>query len=365
MPQAASRWPRGSATLATLVAGSIALLVAFAPAHRGAEAKGGLPLTAPLPDSVPPGVVLRVGDPVTRWVFEHNGWDKRLPFRIEWAEITGGPDVTEAFHAGALDVGFGASVPPIHAAWTGLPVRIIGFREYADRERRQAYVLGIAPKSEIKTLADLRGKRIAFSPSQVQAQVVIETLNAVGIRRDEVTLVELSSNIGGDVYTNALASGAVDVAPLRADLVAQGYVRDYGARGARVLKHPPFRDDGGSIYVPVTALNDPGKAAALRVFTRYWGRALAWIDAHNEEFARGYYAGKRGLPIADARVMAAYQADIAVPRDWTGAIAYQQAAVDIIGPETKRPPLDAATLFDRRFETIASDGAASQKGKRS
>lgn len=364
MPAAASRWPKGSAALATVVAASIGALIAFAPARHAAEARPALALTATLPETVPPGVVLRVGDPVTRWVFEHNGWDKKLPFRIEWAEITGGPDVTEAFHAGVLDVGFGASVPPIHAVWMGIPVRIIAFREYADRARRQAYVLGIAPKANIRTLADLRGKRIAFSPSQVQAQIVIETLKAAGIPRDQVTLVELPSSIGGDVYTNALASGAVDAAPIRADLVAQRYLRDYGARGARVLKHPPFRDDGGNVYVPETALADPGKAAALRVFAHYWGLGQAWINAHPEELARGYYAGKRGLPLADARVLAAYISNVSVPRDWAGAIAYEQAAIDTLGPETKHPRLDAATLFDRRFESIAGDAAASAERPR-
>lgn len=366
MARAGQRWPRGSGTLAAFVATSIALLVVFAPG-RGAPAAvpGALAIDAPLPDQVPPGVVLRVGDPVTRWVFEHNGWDRQVPFRIEWAEITGGPDVTEAFNAGALDVGFGASVPPIHAVWTGIPVRIIGFREYADRGRRQAYVLGIAPTAKVATLADLRGKRIAFSPSQVQAQVVVETLQAASIRRDQVKLVELPSSIGGDVYTNALAAGAIDVAPLRADLVAQNYVRDAGSRGAGIIKHPPFRDDGLTVYVPETVLADPGKAAALRIFARYWGRAQAWINTHQEDFARGYFAAKRGLPIADARVMAAYYGDVVVPREWSGAIAYEQAAIDTIGPETKRPRFDAATLFDRRFETIAGDGALAATGRRS
>ncbi len=365
MPGVASRWPRGSLGLASIVAVSLALLVLFAPARRATAGREGLALSAPLPDRVPPGVVLRVGDPVTRWVFERNGWDKQLPFRIEWAEITGGPDVTEAFHAGVLDVGFGASVPPIHAVWMGIPARIIAFREYADRDRRQAWVFGIAPKSKIRVLSDLRGKRIAFSPSQVQGQVVIETLNAIGIGRDEVTLVELPSSIGGDVYTNALASGAIDAAPIRNDLVAQRYLRDYGPDGAHTLPHPPFRDDGTNVYVPEATLTDRGKAAALRVFVRYWGLAQAWANAHPDELARGYFAAKRGLPAADALVSARYITNVSVPRDWTGATAYEQATIDTLAPETRRPHLDAATLFDRRFERIAGDAAAPPGGTRS
>ncbi|VWX55069.1 ABC transporter substrate-binding protein [Novosphingobium sp. 9U] len=363
MPTAAARWPKGSAALATFVVVSVAALFAMAPARQAKGAKAGLALTAPLPDRVPPGVVLRVGDPVSRWVFHHNGWDEKLPFRIEWAEITGGPDVTEAFHAGALDVGFGASVPPIHAVWMGIPVRIVGYREYADRGNRQAYVFGIAPKAKIRTLADLRGKRIAFSPSQVQAQIVIQTLKAEGIARKDVTLVELPSSIGGDVYSNALAAGVVDAAPIRADLVARRYVGKFGSEGATLLKHPPFRDDGGGIYVPEAVLNDPGKAAALCVFVHYWGLSQAWISTHKAELASGYYAKDQGLSPEDARVMAEYASNIAVPRSWGGAIAYEQAAVDTLAPETKHPRFDAATLFDPRFQTIAGDAAATAQGQ--
>jgi sulfonate transport system substrate-binding protein len=365
MATARPYWPKGSTTLAAFVLISIALLFAFAPARRTVASKAGQDLSAPLPDRVPPGTVLRVGDPVSQWVFQHNGWDKKLPFRIEWAEITGGPDVTEAFHAGALDVGFGASVPPIHAVWMGIPVRIVAFRERADRLNHPAYVFGIAPKANIRTPADLRGKRIAFSPSQVQAQVVLETLAAAGIDRKDVTLVELPSSIGGDVYSNALASGVIDAAPIRADLVAERYIRKYGADGATLLKHPPFRDDGANAYVPETVLADPAKAAALRIFVHYWGLAQAWTRTHPEELAQGYYAKKQGLPIADARIMANYTGNVAVPRNWDGAVVYQQTAIDTLAPETKHPRFDAKNLFDRRFEAIAGDGAASAQGKQS
>lgn len=53
------------------------------------------------------------------------GPDKASPFKVKWAQITGAPEVTEAFRAYALDVG--ANVPPIHAVWVGLPVKIIAF----------------------------------------------------------------------------------------------------------------------------------------------------------------------------------------------------------------------------------------------
>jgi len=351
---------RGLIGLLAFVAVTIALLVVFAP-NRSAKAAGGLPLTAALPELVPPGTVITVGDPVTRWVVQHNGWDKDLPFTIKWAQITGGPEVTEAFHAKALDVGLGANIPPIHAHWVGLPVRVIAFRLRQDPAGHPAFVLGLAPKSGIRTIADLRGKKIAFSPSQVQSQIVIETLKAAGLTPRDVQLVELPSSIGGDVYTSALASNVVDMAPIGGGIVAERYVRKFGDAGARVINHPPFRDDAAVAYVPEEVLADSAKAAALRQFALLWGRAQAWEAAHPDELARGYYVGEQGLSLTDARLVVAAAGKADVPASWDGAVRYQQAAIDLMAPQLGHPRFDATALFDKRFEGLAAQGFTSAK----
>jgi sulfonate transport system substrate-binding protein len=356
MPQAARAKPWGLVGLAVFVAISIGLMVLFAP-NRRVEAATGIALSAPLPTDIPKGTVLIVGDPVTQWVFEHNGWDRQLPFTLRWAQITGGPDVTEAFHARALDVGLGANVPPIHANWVGLPVRIVAIRERRDPVGHPAFVFGIAPGSGIKSIADLRGKKIAFSPSQIQGQIVLQTLAAAGLRRQDVTLVELPSSIGGDVYTSALASSVVDAAPIGAGIVAERYLRKFGGAGARVIRHPRFRDDMTLAYVPETVLRDPAKAAALAMFVRWWGRAQAWQQTHRAELAQGYFVAHQGLNPADARLIVDAIGDIDMPANWTRAVLHQQAAIDLLAPQVGRPAFAAETLFDRRFETAASDGA--------
>ncbi len=355
MPAAAGSKPWGAVALAAFVAVTIGLLVLFAP-NRQAKAAGGLALSAALPDTVPDGTVLTVGDPVTEWVVKHNGWDKDLKFRIKWVQITGGPDVTEAFHAKALDVGLGANVPPIHATWVGLPVKIVATAYRRDPLDHPAFVLGIAPKANIRTIADLRGKRIAISPSQVQGQIVLQTLKVAGIAKSEVTLVELPSSIGGDVYTSALASNAVDMAPIGGGIVAERYLRKYGDDGATILKHPGFRDDPIFAYVPVEVLQNPAKAAALKQFAALWGRAWAWRLAHPEELARGYFVGEQGLKLEDARLIVAAAGKPDIPAEWADAIRYQQASIDILAPELGNPRFEAGTLFDPRFEALAAGG---------
>ena len=278
---------------------------------------------------------------------------------MKWAKITGGPAVTEAFHAKALDVGSAADMPPIHATWVGIPVKIIAVRQRLDPLNHPLYELGVAPHSGIRTLADLRGKKIAFSPGQVQGEVVLRTLQAQGLTAKDVTLVELPST-GGDLYVNALAGGVVDVAPIAAGTQAKRYLEKFGADGAQVLPHPPFRDDLTVLYVRQETLRDPAKAAALKAYVALWARAAEWVRGHPDEFAQLYYVKDQGLSPVDARYVVSTGGEPDIPRDWSSAVGMEQAAADVMARQTRRPRVAAETLFDRRFEGLAADAADAQ-----
>ncbi|MDB5447945.1 MAG: hypothetical protein JWQ97_3262, partial [Phenylobacterium sp.] len=213
-----------------------------------ASGPGQLALDAPLPTEVPPGTRLVIGDPQTEQVLKLTGWIKELPFQVQWAEIVGGPGVTEAFHAKVLDVGSGANIPPIHAVWVGMPVKMIAVKFRAEPLDHPLFVLAVAPGAHVNSLADLRGKRIAYSPGQVQGEIVIRTLQSQGLTPRDVTLVELPST-SADVYINALVGGGLDVAPIGAGPAVKRYLDHYGAQGAKVLRHSAERDDLVTLYV--------------------------------------------------------------------------------------------------------------------
>jgi sulfonate transport system substrate-binding protein len=297
-----------------------------------------------------------IGDPEVQDVIEHNGWLKGQGFTVQWVNIHGGPAITEAFHAGALDVGISADVPPIHAIWVGIPVKIIAVRLHRDPAAHPLYVLGIAPHAQLRTLAELRGKRIAYSPGQVQGEVVLRTLKEQGLAASDVTLVELPST--ADVYFDALSSGAVDVAPIAAGAVAKRYVEHFGGQGARVLPHGPFRDDLTLLYVREATLLDPDKAAALRRYIALWVRANQWIGSHPQGWAQLYWVRNQQLSDKDA----GYQIDALGPRytpaDFTEAIKIERDAIDILAPATQQKPFAADSLFDRRFEAVISGALA-------
>jgi sulfonate transport system substrate-binding protein len=355
------------AIVSVAIATAVAIVAISGPrrTETAAVGQGQLPFDAPLPAGPPPpGVTLTIGDPTTQRVLEHTGWIKQLPFKVKWAEIAGGPQVTEAFHARVLDVGSSADIPPIHATWVGIPVKIIAVRLRQDPLSHPLYELGVAPKSGIQSLADLHGKRIAFSPGQVQGEVVLRTLEAEGLTPKDVKLVELPSN-GADVYIGALAGGLVDVAPLGVGTQAKHFLDKYAADGARVLPHPAFRDDLTVLYVRDETLQDPAKAAALKAYIALWARAAEWVRAHPDEWAQFYYVGNQGLAPDDARYVVASAGEPDIPADWSEAIGMEQVAADVVGRGTGRPHLAAASLFDRRFEPVAASAAAAEWAKQS
>ena len=107
------------------------------------------------------------------------------------------------------------------------------------------------------------------------------------------------------------------------------------AQGARLIPHSATRDDLTDLYVRVETLEDPGKAAALRAYVKLWARAQAWVAAHPDEWAQLYYVDHQGLSLPDALYTQRTSGEPDIPRDWSEAIALEQASVDLMA---KREP---------------------------
>ena len=310
--------------------------------------------TSPLAAEVPAGTTITVGDPTVKVALELSGLNKELDFNVEFANISGGPQTTEAFRANALDVGSVADIPPIHATWTGLDVRIIASAFRQDAVNHPLYELGIAPRAGIASLEDLRGKKIAYSPGQAQGALVLRILEKAGLKQEDVKLVELPSN--GDTYSTALASNQVDAAPIGGVQIKR-YLAKYKADGASTLRHG-LRDDPGHLYSPAKVLDDPAKAAALAAYVKVWGKAQRWIEDHPEEWLEGYYVKDQGLSREDGQYLIDAAGKRDVPLSWTEAIERHQQTIDLLAREQKKPELVAADLYDTRYEAIAGTAFA-------
>ncbi|MEV4481767.1 ABC transporter substrate-binding protein [Micromonospora coxensis] len=314
---------------------------------------------APLPESVPKGTKLVVGDKEHQKAIEFSGEAEKFSFEVQWANISGGPQTLEAFRADALDIGAVADIPPIHSHWTNIPTKIVASRYRQDPLNHAIYRLGIAPGVTVATLADIRGKKVAYSPGQAQGALVLRVLKKAGLTKKDVQLIELPST--GDVYATALASRQIEVAPIGGVQVKR-YETKYAREGATTIAHG-LRDDPGHLYAPVTVLADPAKAAAIREYVQAWARAWRWREANPDEWIERYYVKDQGLTAEDGKWLVDNAGVADIPANWTEAIGRHQETIDLLAKETGNKQLKAEDLYDRRYESVAADALAAGGSK--
>jgi sulfonate transport system substrate-binding protein len=339
-------------------AAALAALLSAAVAACGTDDAGSkLELTAALPDQVPGGATIRIGDPAIQAVLGASGLDAELAkagVTVEWANISGGPLSIQAFRADKLDCSSVADIPSLFAAWTGTATKIVFQSVSADPVKYPIYQLGVAPGVSVTSLGDLRGKKIAYSAGQAQGALVLRVLQKAGLSQKDVQLVELTSTT--DSYLTALGTKAVDVAPLGAQ-----FVQVYKTKYPQATAIPTgIRDDAATLYCLSRSVQDATKAAALKVYVGVRTKAVLWQNAHPDEYAKLYYQDSQGLTAADAKKVVGIYGPKAIPKTWDNAVTRLQQTADLLSAEQKHDKLDVNTLVDRRFEQVETTAAGSQ-----
>lgn len=343
---------RRRAVLSGLVGGTVAL-AAF-PVRGGEQSFG-----PPISDAVPAGTSLTVGGPTLLSMFQLSGELTKLPFKVDFTTFSGGPSVLDAFRANALDVGSGNDIPAIHETWLGFDVKIIAIEQRRNAPHPAQF--GIAPGSGIRTLADLRGKKIAYSAGQAQGSIVLRVLKRYGIKKSEVQLIPLPSRT--DVYVNALAARLVDAAPLGATVYAKHFIDQYARDGAKLLAPDHIVENPINLWVKAELLKNPAKAAAVKAYLKAYIRASLWVEAHKEEWVDQYYIKDQGLSREDAEYVTANIGTLDILDNWDQAIRDEQDTINFMASETGQKPFDANRMFDRRFEAVAAQTLRDVKGE--
>ncbi|MGW1746447.1 ABC transporter substrate-binding protein [Streptomyces sp. NPDC002092] len=325
-------------------AAGVAGLTGCAGGSASADSKG--VSTAPLADRVPAGTSLKIASyQNTEQLQFRLAKLGDLPFKVSnWLNIGAGPDVINAFRATSLDVANNAGIPPIQAHYQGFDAKIVAI----DITRKPNYLFATKPGSDIRSVADFKGKKLAFSQGQAQGVVLLRALKKAGLKYDEVDLVPLTSN----QFLTALQSGQVDIAPLP-NQQAPAYLGQYESKGAHAITTDVV-DLLNLLWAPTSVLNDPAKAAAVAAYIPYWAKGQIWTyenpDAWNEEF----YVKTQNLTLAQARGISKLANKPLFPPSWTEAIKWEQETADLLAEGGFVKKFDVSSLFDHRFESIAA-----------
>lgn len=121
---------------------------------------------------------------------------------VVWKEFNSGPPLLEALGAGALDAGHTGDVPPIFALSARQDVVLIG--AYTGSPVGSAIL--VKADGPIKTLADLKGKTLAFKRGSSAHNVALQLLRTAGLSLDDVQQVDLAPPDAGPAFAN----GSID-----------------------------------------------------------------------------------------------------------------------------------------------------------
>jgi sulfonate transport system substrate-binding protein len=111
-----------------------------------------------------------------------------LGVKVTWVEFNAGPVQLEALNVGAIDFGDVGEAPPIFAQANGTPLVYAG----ASLPRPKLEGIIVPQGSAIKTVADLKGKRVAFNKGSNVQYFLAKLLEKNGLKYTDVQTIFLS-----------------------------------------------------------------------------------------------------------------------------------------------------------------------------
>jgi sulfonate transport system substrate-binding protein len=146
-----------------------------------------------------------------------------LGTKVVWTEFPSGPPLLEALNVGAIDFGHAGEAPPIFAQAAGAPFVYVAHEPPAPRGE----AILVPKTSPIKTIADLKGKKVALNKGSNVHYLLVKALEKAGLKYSEIEPVFLAP---ADARA-AFERGAVDAWAIWDPFQAAAEV----ATGARTL----------------------------------------------------------------------------------------------------------------------------------
>jgi aliphatic sulfonates family ABC transporter substrate-binding protein len=230
---------------------------------------------------------------------------------VKWVEFTSGPPLLEALNAGAVDLGATGDTPPIFAQAAGADLLYVGAQPV--RGENQAII--VREGGSVKALADLKGKRVAFTRGSSAHNMVVKALQRAGLTPADIQPVALQPSDAAAAFR----SGAIDAWGIWDPFLAIAQQDP----AARVLVQGVDVAPTNSFFLAsrAWATRAPEQVTALLGAIN---EAATWAS-NNPDALAGLMAEVTGVPLAAQRVAAPRGVYAVQPMD--AAIIVQQQEI--------------------------------------
>jgi sulfonate transport system substrate-binding protein len=264
---------------------------------------------------------------------------------VQWVYFTSGPPMLEALNAGAIDFAATGDTPPIFAQAAGSKLVYVAGQPMLGRYE------GILVKKNapLHTLADLRGKRVAYTKGSSGHYCLLEALTSVNLTPADIQSVTLAPPDAAAAF----AQDRVDawsvwdpffaVAEKSPDNRVLAYELDIGPSNRFFLARTAFAEEQpATVQAVIAAIN----------------RVAAWAKTHPAELAQTM-TQITGVPLDAEQLAATRDGYVAVPMS-DAIITRQQGVADAFFKAGVLPrPINVRDIVWKPPVTAAAAGAAS------
>ena len=122
-------------------------------------------------------------------VKQQGALEKRFPnTKVAWIEFPAGPQLLEALSVGALEFGMTGDSPPVFAQAAGKDLVYVG----AEPPKPDSSAILVLRDSPLKTLADLKGKKIALQKGSSAHYLVVRAIEKAGLQWSDIQPIYLT-----------------------------------------------------------------------------------------------------------------------------------------------------------------------------
>jgi sulfonate transport system substrate-binding protein len=267
--------------------------------------------------------------------------------KIDWVLSLGSNRALEYLNSGAIDIGSTAGLAAVLGKANGNPIRTVYIFS-----RPEWTALVVRKDSPLKTVADLKGKKIAATKGTDPYLFTLRALHTAGLSRDDVEIVNLQHPDG----RTALVNGQVDAWAGLDPHMAAAQIDN----GARLL----YRNVDFNTWGFLNAREDFIKQYpdALARVLKVYEKSRQWIAAHPDEAAQ-ILADDSKVSLAVAKLQLS-RTDFSKPQPGARQIAALKAAAPILVQEQLvKPGTDLNHVIDSLVDVqiaqpvIASTGS--------
>jgi sulfonate transport system substrate-binding protein len=231
---------------------------------------------------------------------------------VKWVEFSSGPPMLEAMNVGSVDYGAVGDSPPIFAQSAGAAIVYAAGQPITNGQG-----ILVPANSAIRSVADLKGKRVGFTKGSSAHNVIVQTLEKAGLTYADITPVYLTPPDAGPAFAN----GSIDAWSIWDPYFAIGEIKQNG----RILVNASEITKTNSFYI---ANRDFAKTrgAVLQQIIDVTSSTAKWAESHRDEVAKALSA-VTNIPL-DIQTVAANRSSFAVGPITDDIILTQQGVAD-------------------------------------